>query len=513
MGFWIASKVRDSFCSSHWGIFLLLISLKERHTAILLEDKTFNISRLPGGASMTQKWLLGLSLLAVLLAACGRPPTTRTPTSVGGIEITPTDDVTVSLSARPIEVVRGSNTVLAVRVEEGSVSTVDVAIKGSTPFVTNIALSETGSYTFTSPVLTQDTIFEVTAKDASGSIIATAETTVLVNPSTASTTPTPETSLPEAPTPAPEPVVEEPLLPEGTVQVTSLEQLQAATAEDSTATTIIVSGTITCDADPCVRLKAGQTLMGDTTNGPDVLVGDRAGADLLTTVIELAPDTSVVGLGINGPDIYTAINGIDGQLSGVILIKDVTITGSTANAPLAVRDTATNGTYSMILENVTINEATRPIGIANFAELEVTDSTFNLNITDNSRGLLFQTGTVGSVVLENVTVNSAVASETFAPVTFTNVGAEGTLGVTISNSTINFPGATPEALATARSIVLESTMTGKIAVQTPTSTGNTTQATSPLTVVYDVAEGADPALVILGYIQGTLGDGTAFVER
>jgi hypothetical protein len=462
---------------------------------------------------MTQKWLFALSLLA-LLTACGRPPATTTPTSVGGIEITPTGEATVSLTSRPEEIASGSNAILAVRVEEGSVSTVDVAIKGSTPFVTNIALSETGSYTFTSPVLTQDTIFEVTAKDASGSVIARAETTVLVNPSNASTIPTDsETPLPEAPTPAPEPVVEEPLLPQGTVQVTSLEQLQAATAEDSTATTIMVSGTITCDADPCVRLKAGQTLMGDIANGPAVLVGDRAGEGLLTTVIELASDTSVVGLGINGPDIYTAINGIDAELSGVIVIRDVTITGPTANAPLAVRDTTINGTYSMILENVTINEANRAIGIANFAELEVTNSTFNLNITDNSRGLIFQTGNVGSVVLEGVTVNSAVASETFAPVIFTNVGAEGTLGVTVSNSAINFPGATPEALATARSVVFESTTTGKLAVQTPTSTGNTTQATSPLTVVYDVAEGADPALVIFGYIQGTLGDGTAFVER
>jgi hypothetical protein len=464
---------------------------------------------------MVQKWLLGLSLLAILFAACGRPPATRTPTSVGGIEVVPTGSATVSLTARPEEIASGSNTILAVRVEEGNVSTVDVAIKGNNPFVTNIALSETGSYTFTSPVITQDTIFEVTAKDANGTVVSRAETTVLVNPPVVSTIPTTtETTLPEAPAPAPEPVANEPLLPEGTVQVTDLEQLQAATAEDSTATTIIVSGTITCDADPCVRLKAGQTLTGDTTNGPAVLVGDRSGEGLLTTVIELAPDTSVVGLEIRGPDIYTAINGIDAELSGVILVKDVTITGPTANAPLAVRDTTPTGDYAMILDGVTVNEATRAIGIANFAKLEVTNSTFNLTITDNSRGLIFQTGNVGSVILDNVTVNSAVASETFSPLTFTNVGAEGTLGVTVVNTSINFPDATPEVLATARSVVFESTTaTGKIVIQTAVSTGNTTQATTPLTVVYDVTEGADPTLVIFGYIQGTLGDGTPFVER
>jgi hypothetical protein len=461
---------------------------------------------------MFKKWLLALSLLTVLLAACARPPATTTPTSVGGIEVSPTaSSATISLTARPSEVASGSNTILAVRVEEGSVSTVDVAIKGSRPFVTNIALSKTGSYTFTSPVITQDTVFEVTGKDATGATIATAETTILVTLATAST---PETTLPAAPTPAPEPVVATPALPEGTVQVTNLEQLQTATAEDSTATTIMVAGTITCDADPCVRLKAGQTLMGDTTNGPAILVGDMSAQDSLTTVIELAPDTSVVGLEITGPDIYTAINGVDAELSGIVLVKDVTITGPTANAPLTVRDTAPTGTYSLILEGVTVNEATKAIGIANFAKLEVTNSTFNLNITDNSRGLIFQTANVGSVVLDNVTVNSAVANDAFAPITFTNVGAEGTLGVTVANSTINFPNATPEALATARSIVFEATTaTGKIAVQTPVSTGNTTQATAPITVVYDVAEGADPAVVIFGYIQGTLGDGTAFVER
>jgi hypothetical protein len=472
---------------------------------------------------MFKKWLLALSLLAVLLAACARPPATTTPTSAGGIEVSPTpSSATISLTARPSEVASGSNTILAVRVEEGSVSTVDVAIKGSRPFVTNIALSATGSYTFTSPVITQDTVFEVTGKDETGATIATAETTILVTPATTEATPapttpettTPETTLPEAPAPTPEPVVATPALPEGTVQVTTLEQLQTATAEDSTATTIMVAGTITCDADPCVRLKAGQTLMGGTTNGPAVLVGDMSAQDSLTTVIELAPDTSVVGLEITGPDIYTAINGVDAELSGIVLVKDVTITGPTANAPLTVRDTAPTGSYSLILEGVTVNEATKAIGIANFAKLEITNSTFNLNITDNSRGLIFQTANVGSVVLDNVTVNSAVASDAFAPITFTNVGAEGTLGVTVANSTINFPNATPEALATARSIVFESTTaTGKIAVQTPVSTGNTTQATAPITVVYDVAEGADPTVVIFGYIQGTLGDGTAFVER
>lgn len=467
------------------------------------------------GDSMLQKWLLVLSVFSILLAACTRPPATTTSTNVGGIEVTPTGSATISLTARPIEIASGSNTILAVRVEEGSVSTVDVAIKGSSPFVTNIALSETGSYTFTSPVITQDTIFEVTAKDANGATIATAETTVLVNPPAVSVTPTtPDISLPEAPAPTPEPVVEEPVLPEGTVQVSNLEQLQAATAEDSTATTIMVAGSITCDADPCVRLRAGQTLMGNTADGPAVLVGDRAGEGLLTTVIELAPDTSVVGLEITGPDIYTAINGIDAELSGTLLVKDVTITGPTANAPLTVRDTTPTANYSLILERVTVNEATRAIGIANFAELEVTNSTFNLNIADNSRGLIFQTSNVGSVVLDNVTVNSAVASESFAPITFTNVGAEGTLGVTVANTTINFPNATPEALATARSFVFESTTeTGKIAIQTPVSTGNTTQATAPITVVYDVLESVDPMVVIFGYIQGTLGDGTAFVER
>jgi hypothetical protein len=459
---------------------------------------------------MLPKWFLLFSLTAVLLAACTRPPATST--SPGGIVITPTGSASVSLTALPTEVTSGNSTILSIRVEEGTVSTVDVAVKGSRPFVVNIALPENGSYTFTSPIITEDTTFEVTAKDASGVVAARAEATVTVT--TPEATSESEASLPEvpAPTPTPEPPAE-PTLPEGTVRVSNLEELLAATAEDSTATTLMVAGTIICDADPCVRLKTGQTLMGDPET-PAVLTADRTGDGNLTTVIELAPDSSVVGLEINGPDIYTAINAVDAQLTGNVFVQNVTITGPTANAPMAVRDTGVNGTYNLTLDGLTITNITRPIGISNFAQLEIINSTFDLNITENPRGLIFQTSGVGTVLLDGVQISSAVASEAFTPVTFTNVGAEGTLGVTLSNTSVTFPGATPEALATARSFTFEATTeTGKIAVQTPTSTGNTTQATAPYTVVYDVPEGVDPTVVIFGYVQGTRGDGSTFPER
>jgi hypothetical protein len=471
--------------------------------------RSFQSKHILRGDSMLKKWLFLFALVTLLLAACTRPPATST--SRGGITVTPTSNASVSLTALPGEVSSGSSAILSIRVEAGTVSTVDVAVKGSRPFVVNIALPESGSYTFTSPVITETTTFEVTAKDISGAVAATAETTVQVTG--AESTSESEATLPEVPAPAPTPDPVETTLPEGTVRVGSLEELQAATAAESTATTIMVVGTIICDADPCVRLKAGQTLMG-AGETPAALNADRSGDGDLSTVIELAPDTSVVNLELNGPDIYTAINGVDAELSGTILVRNVTITGPTANAPLAVRETATSGTYTLILDGLTVTETARSIGISNFSQLEVINSTFNLNITENSRGLIFQTGGVGSVLLDGVTVNSGIASESFTPVTFTNIGAEGTLAVTMTNTSVAFPSATPEALATARSFIFEvTTDTGKIAVQTPTSVGNTTQATSPVTVVYDVPEGVDPAVVIFGYAQGTLGDGSAFPER
>jgi hypothetical protein len=459
---------------------------------------------------MLQKSFILFSLIAILLAACTRPPATNPRSTPGGITVTPTNTATLSLTARPSEVSSGDSAVLAIRVEEGSVSTVDVAVKGSRPFVVNIALSESGSYTFTSPVITENTTFEATAKDAGGTVVATAEASVTVTGSEAEAS---TETLPEVPEPTPTPEVVEPVLPEGTVQVASLEELQAATAADSTATTMMLTGNIICDADPCVRLKAGQTLMG-AGETPPVLNADRSGEGNLTTVIELAPDTTVMNVEISGPDIYTAINGVDAELTGRITLSNVTVTGPTANAPIAVRETVSSGTYTLLLDGVTVNEITRPMTIANFGQLEITNSTFNLNIADNPRGLIFQTGDVGSVLLNGVTVNSTLASDSFTPITFTNVGADGTLGVTVANTTVNFPDATPEALATARSIIFEAmTDTGKISVQTPTSVGNSSQATAPFTVVYDVPEGVDPNLVIFGYIQGTLGDGAAFSER
>ncbi len=488
---------------------------------------------------MKYRWFVLFLVIGVVLTAC-RPAATR---SVNAAAPTAAASARISLTARPGEVPNGSSTALAIQVQAGRVSTAEVAIKGSRAFVTNIALSETGNYAFTSPVITQDTIFVVTAKDATGATVATAETIVLVSTlpteATATATPTPEPTTPTEPTPTepttptepaatptepaatpteaaatPEPAQEGPPLPEGAVRVRSLEELQAATAEASTATTIMVAGTITCDADPCVRLKSGQTLMGEGGDAPAVLMADRTGDGNLTTVIELAPDVSVVGLEITGPDIYTAINGVDSALSGTVLIRNVAITSPTINAPLTVRDSAGTGTYTLLIDELTVAEATRPIAIANFARLEVTNSTFNLNIAEDSRGIIFQTGGTGAVLLSNVAVTSAVASDAFSPITFTNVGADGTLGVTISNTAVTFPNAAPEALALARSFNFETTTaTGKIALQTPASTGNSTQATAPITVVYDAPDGVDLATVILGYIQGTLGDGSEFRAR
>lgn len=477
-----------------------------------------------------------ICLLIMLLAAC-RPPATRT----GGVTVVPTGEASISFSARPVEVPSGTSTVLAIQVTKGSVSTVEVAVKGSRPFVTNVALSETGNYNFTSPVITQDTTFVVTGKDASGTPVATAETIVLVaNPTaqatTAEATPTPEATLtpegapePTATTPEPTPAPEttpapeatpaEPAptgtsqegVPQGAVRVGNLAELQAAVSPESTVTTIMVAGTITCDADPCVRLKQGQTIMGETGA---VLLADRTNEGDLTTVIELAPDSSVVGLELTGPDIYTAINGVDSELSGTILIRNVSITSPTNNAPITIRDSDATGSYTLLIDGLTIAETTRAISFADFERLELTNSTINLNISDNPRGIIFQTSTSGTVLVDNLAVSSTQASEAFTPVNFVNVGAEGTLGVTVSNSVIVFPTATPETLAVARSFGLESsTATGKIAIQTISSVGNTTQALSPLTVVYDARASADPSTVILGYIQGTLGDGTAFAER
>ncbi|MGL4611061.1 MAG: hypothetical protein ACRCYY_15515 [Trueperaceae bacterium] len=520
--------------------------------------------------------LILLSILTIGLVACQPPATARATTASGGSNNAQSANPSASLSASPDRINPGESTTLVIDTEGTVIKTLDIAMQSNKPFVKDFVVPEGEDYKFTSPPLEQSTIFELTAKDENGNIVIQTTTTVYVRAGAASdetalpeettteetltedTTSPEETSTEDAPAEdtassetttetgtdetsieATEPSTElegtgtdsadaatseasseetlpdvpalEEGLPEGTIRVTNLEELQAATAEDSTATTLMVAGSITCDADPCVRLKAGQTLMGE--DGA-VLNADRSGDGNLTTVIELASDSSVQNLEISGPDIYTAINGVDAELTGTIVIRDVVVNGPTANAPFAIRETASSGTYTLSISNLTMNEINRSMAIANFGQLEITNSSFNLNISDNSRGLIFQTGGVGSVLLDNVTVSSTLASDNFIPVVFHHVGSEGTLGVTVSNTSVNFPDAAPDALANARSFIFEAaTTTGQIAVQTSMSTGNTTEATAPYTVVYDVPEGANPALVILGYLQGSSGDDTAFPER
>lgn len=511
----------------------------------------------------TLRWLI-LALALGLLSACGDN----------------TPGLTMTLTANPTEVASGATTALEATFtgDSGDVATVEFAIKDSeTAFTTDDTPAD--GFTATSPAVSVATTFVARAKDASGAELATAEapvTTTGPQPRAADKAVTTLAGVPvvgggtatglavttdklvfENGTPQKVAgsetggvaVVEANgnftftpadgftgaasfkysvgtaegtvtvtvnALPDNTVVARSLQDLNDATSPTSTVTTIILGDMIVCDADPCIRLKTGQTLQGSGTvagvslSNPNAkLDANRSDAGELTTVIELAPDTTVEGLEISGEDLFSGIRGRDVDLSGTINIKDVTLVGPATNALLTIRHedgTAFGSFYTLNVEGLTVTGANRPIGVSGFSSLNFKDSTVGIDITyaPNSAefGLSFHAYGDATAVVENIDVVSEQGNPEFAPMKFAQSSGGGVYNLTVANNDVSF--ADGVDLATVNAYFFNygntSPTTGKI-VLNAASTGNTTEASSTGATRFSVTGGAPVSSRIEGQVE------------
>jgi hypothetical protein len=329
-------------------------------------------------------------------------------------------------------------------------------------------------------------------------------------------------------------------LPANTVIVSDLVGLRSATATASTATTIIINGTISCNDDvDCIVLQPGQRLVGaGVIDG--VTLGGAAKLDLTSadpetpvpndnniTGIKLAKGVIVEGLEISGRDIYTAIRGeavgfldpgeTPNEATQLVTIKNVKIVGPTSNSPIAFSETTQDSIYFMVIDNLTVENASRSATFVDFRELTITNSTFNFNLASGNGLSLISEG-MSELTLDKVTVNSSVAAGALSAIRVTQADDNEVMTVTVKDTAVNFTNDTDDttpfdlAAAVAFNFTYGANVTpapedGRLNILTAASTGNTTNATSGDAVQYEVTEDAtnpaEPDAVITGYIQGT----------
>ena len=330
-------------------------------------------------------------------------------------------------------------------------------------------------------------------------------------------------------------------LPDNTTIASTLAEINGAPE----AETILWAGEITCDSDNdpsgeanCVLLKANQQLLGGgevagvVVNNPNAkLVIDLPDGSVTGSItgIKLASGVTVEGLEISGvaDEFYTAIGGSvadfdtnpapDAITPSSVTLRDVTIIGPTSNAPLTMRlNGAPLGSYyDLTIDGLEVTGIDRAIGLTAFNTLTFTNSVVAMNITSNTRGLIINAEGESTAVIDNVDISSEVASETFTPMFIVNGSGGGVLGVTVKNSDITFPGATSEQLSGARSFGFDYENSeapprgGRIEINTPESTNNTSEANGAVT--YEAESPNTAADKITGYIQGN--KPLVFIER
>jgi hypothetical protein len=255
-------------------------------------------------------------------------------------------------------------------------------------------------------------------------------------------------------------------LPENTVVATTLEDIQEATTPASAVTTIIVSGTIVCETDRPVVLKSGQTLTGASeiagvtltgtaTFDATVSGGNPGGTKI--TVITLAPDTTVEGLEITGDDLFSALNGVavnlrepgspaDNPTASTVTVRNVTITGTTVDAPFKIEFTGPpaedfEAYYDLTIDNLTFSGvAGKPIGFSAFEDLEFRNSEIEISpdATGETGVSLRAYGGPTSVIVEGVTLNSGKGGAGFSPLEVGQSSAGGVLTATVKDTTVTF---------------------------------------------------------------------------
>jgi hypothetical protein len=263
-------------------------------------------------------------------------------------------------------------------------------------------------------------------------------------------------------------------LPANAVIVNDLASLTAATAPAATTQTIIVAGTVTCEADQdptaevnCVVLKTDQTLLGSGTVAGIALTNPNAKLTInlpgtntdAITGIKLASGVTIEGLEISGEgtELFTAIVGQASELRepgspaadpvpSTVTIKNVRIVGPTANAPFSIKFSGPpaeefEAYYNLNIDGLTVTDvAANPIGISAFSSLEFRNS--NIAISASASG---ETGVSvraysgpTTAIIDNVTITSAKGGASFSPLEVGQSSAGGILTVTVKNSTVTF---------------------------------------------------------------------------
>jgi hypothetical protein len=338
-------------------------------------------------------------------------------------------------------------------------------------------------------------------------------------------------------------------LPANTVLIrgesaTSLDDLRAATALASSTTTIMISGTIPCDDEAdCVVLKPNQRLVGAGVVDGVTLEGiaridvtsaqpeDTPPGNNDSTAITLAAGVTVEGIEVSGRDIFSAILGSSLNLvepgtgdPSTVTIRSVTVSDQTSNRPLRIGGSV-GSLYNLVVDKLTVRNAAVTFGFGTFETLTFTDSEIEFAATvQDIEGSTFVTASKGlsiisegtaTVLLDDVDVRSATARETFTPIFLAHGSAGGTVTVTVTNSDVTFPGATPTQLAEAASFGFDYENSedpprgGMIDIQTEGSTNNSSEGGGIVTYLAEAPN--TPATKIRGHIQGTPAD--VFIVR
>jgi hypothetical protein len=301
-------------------------------------------------------------------------------------------------------------------------------------------------------------------------------------------------------------------LPEDTAIVGTLAELVTATG-NATVETIIIKDAIRCNVDNCIRLGEGQTLTasaavgGVNVSNPAARIQARVEGDEPTeptqnniTVINLGPNTTIEGIEIFGRDIFTAIVGqaselrqpgsaIDDPVPSTVTINDVSIAGSTSNAPLSIKFSGPpteefEAYYDLNIDGLTVTDvAANPVGISAFSSLVLKNSTIAISasaIGETGVSVRAYSGPT-TATIENVTITSAKGGAVFSPLEIGQSSASGVLTTVVKNTAITFADGIDLANA-AFPFYFNFGNTnpgdGKIIISVE-STGNTSNTTSP----------------------------------
>jgi hypothetical protein len=374
--------------------------------------------------------------------------------------------VTLTLAATPNPVpTAGAPVKLDATITAGAdkVKSVEFSIKDQTTVLKKVSAAP---YTFTTTTpVTVATTFVATAKDAAGVTLGTpAEVAVTVGAG--------------------------PAVPAGATIAATLADIRDATdATPATgaAATIVLTTDITCDRDPCIKLLAGQKLLGANAEGKNLLTTPTR---KITTngsgarVIEMANNTEVGGFDFVGTGIYNAVDS-PATITGSVTIKNIKIGVATLNAPLILKSKG-----AVTIEGLEIPNTTRTTDIEGFSSLTVTRSTISYTLPPlgptGPTWAFLAASKNGTISIDGLTITSNLSDPTiFNPFFVNQILGAGTLNVTVKNSRVVVPAGA--GTATARSFVfgVDVASTGTVVLDTTpnttVSTGNTTNAGAGVT--------------------------------